>query len=58
MYRLHALDLTPEEEDMSLAELDSMLDVPCNAKSHSKGESDSDSGSEGESDSDSDSEGG
>ena len=56
VYRLSALELLPEDEDMSLAEIDAMLDANC--ESHSKVEADSESESEGDSDSDSDSEGG
>ena len=56
VYRLSALELLPEDEDMNLAEIDAMLDANC--ESHSKVEADSESESEGDSDSDSDSEGG
>ena len=58
VYRLHALELLPEDEEMNLAEIDAMLDVPCESASHSKADADSESESEGDSDSDSDSEGG
>ena len=53
MYRLSALELLPEDEDMSLAEIDAMLDAKC--ESNSKVDADSESESEGDSDSDSDS---
>ena len=55
LYRLHALELLPDDEEMGLSEIDAMLDVPCESKTHSKVDADSESESEGESDSDSDS---
>ena len=58
VYRLHALDLTPEDEEMSLAEIDAMLNCKNKADSKVDADSESESESEGDSDSDSDSEGG
>ena len=58
VYRLHALDLTPEDEEMSLAEIDAMLNNENASDSKVDADSESESESEGESDSDSDSEGG
>ena len=55
VYRLSALELLPEDEDMSLAEIDAMLDANCESNSKVDAEADSESESEGDSDSDSDS---
>ena len=55
MYRLSALELLPEDEDMSLAEIDAMLDANCESNSKVDADADSESESEGDSDSDSDS---
>ena len=58
VYRLHALDLAPEDEEMGLSEIDAMLDCENAADSKVDADSESESESEGDSDSDSDSEGG